>query len=95
MKKQIMGKPTTYKFVELKENVEAYGVYDSKTSTILLDKNLKGEDLTQVTLHEEFHCVIDRVYLNVTSLSDDVQEVICEALSQFVVQHYHLKPKKR
>lgn len=92
-KKRILGKLIRYKFVELKENAGAYGLYDHKTNTILLDKELKGNDLLQTRLHEEFHCVLDLHHFNVTNLSDDLQEIICEALSQFLVNHYKIHPK--
>jgi hypothetical protein len=47
----------------------------------------------QGLLHEEFHAVCERMGLNQTELSHDLQERICEVLSVYVTEMYHLREK--
>lgn len=91
-KKNILGKWVTY-LTDILEPRGYYGLYDPEESTITLDKNLKGNLKKHIQLHEEFHAVFERLSLNRTSISHDIQEVIVDGLALFVVEHYDVKEK--
>lgn len=91
---KILGKDIRYKRVDL-SSVGAVGLYDPKSKTILIDKTLKGDEFKQTMLHEQFHCLWDRLGLNCTEISDDIQEVIVESFSQFVIDHYSLRERRK
>lgn len=92
MKKNIMGKDVEYVFIDLGE--EADGYFSPEDSIIMIDENIKGDYKKQVILHEEFHVVLDQIGFNETSINENVEEMIVETLSRFVIDNYHLNERK-
>lgn len=93
-RKNILGKDITYYFENV-EHLGYYGLYDGDNSKIVLDKKLKGDLKKHIQLHEEFHAVFDRLSLNRTSIPHDIQEVIVDGFSLFVVEMYNIREKRR
>lgn len=90
----ILGKPIHYKRADLSQ-IGAVGLYDPKGKVILVDKSLRGDAYKQCLLHEQFHCLWDRLGLNCTDIADDIQEIIVEGFSQFVIDHYSLRERRK
>jgi Zn-dependent peptidase ImmA (M78 family) len=88
--KNILGKRVKYIFEDL---MGLCGQCDPSNDLIRINKFLKSDDLKTTILHEEFHYLFHRHGLNQTSIPLDVQEVIVETFSQFLVDHYEMKPK--
>lgn len=51
------------------------------------------ENVDQALLHENIHAILHRTGIEQTSISEDVVETICENISVFITESYHLKPK--
>lgn len=45
----------------------------------------------QALLHEEFHGVLNRIGAHQAELSEDLEEMIVEALSVHVIESYHIR----
>ena len=91
-KKTILGKTLTYVKEDLSDQGVA-GYFDPDAAIISLHKDLRGDQLKYIQLHEEFHAVWDRLGLNRTSVPDDLQEVIVDGFALFMVEHYKLREK--
>lgn len=89
-KKKILGRLIEYRVGSLDN--DAVAQYNSDKGTITIDPT-KPQDIKHTTLHEEYHVVWDRAGLNQTSISDDLQEVICEVFASWIVENYKITPK--
>lgn len=85
----VFGK--TYQIVREKLD-EHDGLCESDSRKITVSKNLRGDRFKQTLLHEEFHAVFDVIGLG-SAVDSTLEEIIVEALSQFVVEHYKITPK--
>ena len=85
----IFGREIEYFIGELSN--DRWAEYRSIEGQIIIDP--RAQNIVQVTLHEQFHAVWDRLSLNQTSISSDIQEIICDAFATWVVEKYKLKPK--
>ena len=47
----------------------------------------------QAIMHELLHAVIDRLCLHQTSLSKDIEEILCDGIANFLTENYQLTPK--
>ena len=90
---KIFGKKVKIKKEDLSSR-HAAGLYRPDESEIIIDKNLKGRDYDSTLLHEIGHAIIDHSFLNQTSLSFDVQELVVEAYSQALLDIFVIRPKK-
>lgn len=68
------------------------GVFDKKTSEIIIEESLSGKEFQQTLLHEEFHAVCFMIGAN-QGINKDVEEILVESLSKFVVENYKLTPR--
>jgi len=73
------------------ENGElCFGTCCTKTKTITIEKNLDQDERQITFLHEFIHAIIHESGLNTTSLSSDVQEVICENIAKQLVKRFEI-----
>ena len=68
------------------------GEYCPINKAIRLSNRLNDEDLDHTLLHELFHAVMDRLGFS-EILKDDVEELIVDNLSQFIIEKYQIKLK--
>ena len=95
-KQDVFGKILTVKIVKdlrNKSNDSLDGELDFKNGIMAINKELRGRDLTQTYLHECFHAVIRRVGINQGELSPDLEEVIVDSFSTFLVDNFHIRLK--
>jgi len=64
------------------------GLYCNEAKTITIDKDIKGEELAQVLLHEFFHAVFFRVGLMQAKVSTDAHELIVENFATSFIENY-------
>lgn len=64
-----------------------------KETHIEVDKQLQGEEATACLLHECFHYVFKRIGLCQTNLDHNLEELIVENLSVFMVENFDIKQK--
>jgi Zn-dependent peptidase ImmA (M78 family) len=77
---------------DFEKNCQAY--FCQTTNTIHINSKLKGKNLQITFLHEISHAFLYRAGLTVTSLSQDVEEVIAEQLANFIHETFDIKLKK-
>ena len=89
---QIKGKKWLIKFVEPEhhELMDEGGEYSGSTNieerVIYLSKELRGEELEMVMMHELKHAALFESHLqNVHDMSQDTEEIICETFADLVV----------
>ena len=94
MKKKydVFGTPVKVKKLDLREQQVA-GVYDQRRKEILLDKYLEQDEMIQTFLHEVIHAIWDNTGMNQTYASLDVQELICENVSKWLVKNFKMIDK--
>lgn len=90
-KLDIYGDLYTYKYAKMPE--EECGECDAEARIITIDKSLKGDDLKQTILHEEIHAIFARIGLR-QAVDLEVEEIIAESISTFVIENYRMIPKK-
>lgn len=92
----VFGKPYLVKYVEDPtlpgDEHQVAGYCDNKKCEILVSSKLQKEEMTQTTLHEEFHAVFHRVGIN-QSVGREIEEVIVDSLATFLVDNYKVTPK--
>lgn len=67
---------------------DACGYTDNRHRLIVIDSSLKDDDLKHTLLHEYFHAVLYRTSV-VQSLSHDLEEIIVDQISTFLVDNYN------
>ena len=70
------------------------GLCDYKLKIIYLDRSLVKADKEATLLHEIFHAIIYEVGLHQTSLEDDVEELIVENISMFMLDTFNIRLKR-
>jgi len=91
-KYDVFGTKVTVKKVDL-SNQDFVGLYHLKKQEILLDKTLSKEEMFQTFLHEIIHAIWQNTGLNQTMTSLDVQELVCENVSKWIVKNFKLTDK--
>jgi hypothetical protein len=81
----IFGKKVTFHYFKNAELDQLDGFFDPVEFKIHINK--KSPDKMPIYLHEIIHCVLHRVGLNQTSLTSDLQEIIAENISCFLVEN--------
>lgn len=83
--------------VKLEKNISSHGLeglYSPKEKQILYAQHEDEKELMKTLIHEIGHAVWHITGLSQTSISHDVQEIICENISQAVVDNLSVKFKK-
>ena len=70
------------------------GLCEPKLKTVYLDRSLSKADKESALLHEVFHAVIYEVGLHQSSLTLDVEEMLVENLSLFVLETFNVRIKR-
>lgn len=65
------------------------GSYDLEKKVICIEKTLTGNEFWLVYFHECIHALMDRLGYNQTSIPLDIQEMLCEQISYFLVENNH------
>jgi Zn-dependent peptidase ImmA (M78 family) len=65
-----------------------------KKRIVYLDRSLVKEDKQSTLLHELFHALIYEIGLHQTSLTLDVEELIVENLSLFMLETFNIRLKR-
>jgi len=89
----IFGVKYRIKIVDLSGS-EHDAIIDHTSKIVLMDKKLKGEKFCETLVHELGHAMFETTGLNQTSISADLQEVIVENFSKFMIQNFDIKLKK-
>jgi hypothetical protein len=85
MKKlNILGAKVSIKMIAPK-NKDNVAEYDPVTKCIFLDPN--SETVFRDYAHEIFHAIWDRAGMAQTSISGDIEEILCENFSNFLEQN--------
>ena len=95
--RRILGKVwhTKYKWnLRDDENTKLDGWMIPDERCIYIDRMLSAEEKYQTYLHELIHALMFELSLHTTSLSLDVEEIICEGLSKFLVENCNIRWKK-
>lgn len=69
------------------------GLCDLEKKIIYVKKSLKTPDLKKAFLHELFHAVLFEVGVHCTEISEDLEHIIVENLSNFVVDSFSIHSK--
>lgn len=70
------------------------GVYVPEHQIIVVDPELKGNELMSTIIHEIVHAVFYRTGIDQAKIQDGVEEIICENVSIAMVENFHLRLKK-
>lgn len=76
------------------EGMMLAGYYDPVKKVIAIDESLVGDEFFHTLLHEIIHATLHRAGLMQTSLSADLQEVICEIVPHVIVENFELRLKE-
>lgn len=95
--KYIFGRPTaiieSQDPLDLEAGVQALFIPCEGEEFDLIFINPDCANKPQALLHEELHAILNRIGINSTDLNPDVQEMICESVSTYLLEAYTLKPK--
>ncbi len=72
-------------------------LYCPQNNTIVISQDLKKEDVPCALIHEIVHSVMQRTGFNQTSISHDIQEMLCENIAIAISENFKLSfsPKKK
>lgn len=88
--KMIFGEIISYYFMNSESDD---GLYCRVDKTIKIRRDLKGRDLIETKLHEEFHAIWDIIGMSSTEISAEIEEIIVHNFSRFIVEHYDITEK--
>lgn len=90
----ILGKRYKVRVVKKHPDAGVLGTHDAEAAEIIVTA---GEDAHATFLHEVLHAVFYRSGVRQThSWSPDVEEILCEMLSNFFVEHPEIfRPRRR
>lgn len=71
----------------------AYGLCEYELRTIYIDQDLKGVKRNTTFMHELFHAIIHEYSINQAKLSSDLEEVICDVFSNFLIDNFYWRTK--
>jgi len=97
MKIPIFGKVYLITIVEQSINdkdEDTDATIDFENNIIEITKKENNKNILHTILHELLHGVIERIGINQTDLSDNLEEVIVESFSTFLVDTFIIKFKK-
>lgn len=94
--KYIFGRLTFYVEDETLEAQDSIAIWKplegEEFDVIHLNPSFKNP--AQAILHEELHALFNRIGVHQTSMTEDMEEQIVEAVSQFFCESYGIKPPK-
>ena len=67
------------------------GLCDKKNRTILIDRSLSKDERPGTFFHELFHAIIYELKLGQTDLSGEVEEVLVEGISDYMIKYFILR----
>ncbi len=68
------------------DGVEVMGYVDADKRVIYLQKNLPPQEERKLFIHELIHAICSEYELHVTSLTPDVEEMLCQLIAGYVCQ---------
>lgn len=92
-KLKVFGKDISLKYNKDLCSFGIAGLYSSDKLMIEYGNHPDKDDLMKTLLHELIHSVCDITGINQTSLSNDLQEIISENVSQAIGDNFHLRLK--
>ena len=94
--KEINIKGATYKIevFSIDESEKADGLCDFETKTISINNNLSPDLLKRTLLHECFHAVLFECGVHCAKITEDLEEIIVENLSNFLVDSFIISKKR-
>lgn len=87
----IFGQRIKIKYIIPPDGSDWMGLFVAAENLIIIDNRLKGDDLKSTLLHEFVHAVINLSGVNQTSLSNDVEEILCEQMSKAIIKNFKLQ----
>jgi hypothetical protein len=93
MKFKIFGKEIkVMKQKGLTEAMDWCGFYDKSKSLIVVDSDLKGDDLNETIFHEFLESVFCRASFN-QSINEDAKEIIIDIIAKALNENFKMVPK--
>jgi hypothetical protein len=71
------------------------GLCCKESRVIYIERTLSGEEKLNTFLHEIIHAINYELKLGQTSLSSDVEEVICQGIADFFCENFRLTMKNK
>lgn len=84
----------THKWNLKDEGIKCDGLCSYDERIIYLDRSLLKEDKVPTLLHEIYHALIYEIGLHQTSLSLDVEEMLVENISMFMIDTFNIRLKR-
>lgn len=85
----VYGKKLKVVFTERIDCDDALGVFIPDEFKVEIVKSIEGDLALATLLHELIHGIIFRCGVHTSSLSDDVQEIICDTIATWIVDNKH------
>lgn len=87
----VLGRKIKVIFKELDEKY--LGLYYNDEGTIEINTNQSPDKIQESLTHEVVHAVFFRSGLDQTTISHDLQEIICDQVAKVICENYTLKRK--
>jgi len=88
----IFGKVHKVQITELHSNgIPVRGLFNPNNYHIYLAENQDDTEMFHTFLHECFHAVVNRVSINQSGLPPELEEVIVDSFSTFLVENFSFK----
>ena len=83
-----------YKWNLRDDNGEAVdGMCDNKERAIYIDRSSDKEERLGIFFHELFHVIIHELKVGQTELNPEVEEIIVEGISDYLVRNFNIRRK--
>jgi Zn-dependent peptidase ImmA (M78 family) len=69
------------------------GLCDFETKTIYINNNLSNDLIKRTLIHECFHAVMFECGIHCAKISEDLEEIIVENLSNFLIDSFIIRNK--
>lgn len=94
MKIDVLGSKVTVKRIKkLSSDTGNCGEYIFDKKIIHIDKDLKGKSNIHTLMHEMIHALCDKIGLENTSLSRDVEEILSDKIPEMFLENFDIKLK--
>lgn len=93
-KVQVLGKSWAIKYkwnLADEEGKRCIGLCVFDDLTIYIDRSTTLDERPQILLHEIFHAILWQLGIHNTSLTEDIEEVIVDGLSMWVVENMKVR----
>jgi len=81
--------------IPLDDEIGTEGLCDKEERVIYIEKSLDLYDKENTFVHELIHAINYELKLGQTSLTSDVEEIICQGIADFFCENFRLIPKTK